>query len=180
MVTFFQRVRNTFTPTERSQWMREWLQPWLGLDSSDRSIDQLHWDADFVLSNSSCRYPWNFFVHDGKSSASSGKGVGYTSVIKLLDGNVLGKGYRLYADNIYTSPTLFSEMLKNSIFACGTLSHNSNLSKVNDLGERSERGSIRWSQKGPLLFVKWRDAREVLMCSTIHKAFTDNSVSRHT
>lgn len=122
MVTFFQRVRNTFTPTERSQWMREWLQPWLGLDSSDRSIDQLHWDADFVLSNSSCRYPWNFFVHDGKSSASSGKGVGYTSVIRLLDGNVLGEGYRLYGDNIYTSPTLFSEMLKNSIFAWGTLS----------------------------------------------------------
>ncbi|XP_059354143.1 uncharacterized protein LOC132092088 [Carassius carassius] len=132
----------------------------------------------FVLVDSSCGYTWNFFVYEGKTSTSSGKGAGYDSVMRLLDHKVLGKGYRLYMDNFYTSPTLFLDLLQNGILACGTLRHSSSLPKVNDLSRRSELGSIRWCRQGPLLFIKWMDAREVLMCSSIHKAFTGDTVTR--
>ncbi|XP_016317158.1 uncharacterized protein LOC107669448 [Sinocyclocheilus anshuiensis] len=133
----------------------------------------------FVLADSSCGYTWNFFVYEGKTSTSSGKGAGYDSVMRLLDHKVLGKGYRLYMDNFYTSPTLFLDLLQNGILACGTLRHTSSLPKANDLSGRSELGSIRWYRQGPLLFVKWMDAREVLMCSSVHKAFTGDTVTRN-
>ncbi|XP_048063742.1 mucin-5AC-like [Megalobrama amblycephala] len=134
----------------------------------------------FVLADSSCGYTWNFFVYEGKTSTSSGKGVGYDSVIRLVDHKALGKGYRLYTDNFYTSPTLFLDLLQNDILACGALRQTSSLPETNDLSGRSERGSVRWCRQGPLLFVKWMVAREVLMCSTIHKAFTGDSVTRNT
>ncbi|XP_026146228.1 chimeric ERCC6-PGBD3 protein-like [Carassius auratus] len=134
----------------------------------------------FVLADASCGYTWNFYVYEGKTSTSSGKGAGYDSVKRLLDHKVLGKGYRLYMDNFYTSPTLFLDLLQNGILACGMLRHASSLPKANDLSGRSELGSIRWCRQGPLLFVKWMDAREVLMCSSIHKAFTGDTVTRNT
>ncbi|XP_077075605.1 MAGUK p55 subfamily member 5b isoform X2 [Siphateles boraxobius] len=133
----------------------------------------------FVLADS-CGYTWNFFVYEGKTSTSLCKGVGYDSVMRLLDHKDLGKGYRLYTDNFYTTPTLFLDLLQNGILACGTLRQTSSLPETNDLNERSERGSIRWCRQGPLLFVKWMDMREVLMCSTIHKAFTEDTVTRNT
>ncbi|XP_051511237.1 piggyBac transposable element-derived protein 4-like isoform X1 [Myxocyprinus asiaticus] len=131
----------------------------------------------FVLADSSSRYTWNFFVYDGKSSMSTGKGVGYDAVMRLLDHELLGTGYRLYANNFYTSTTLFLDLWQNNILACGTLRHTSSLPEVSDVSRRAERGSIHWCRQGPLLFLKWMDMKEVVLCSTMHKAYVGDTIS---
>ena len=48
----------------------------------------------------------------------------------------------------------------------------------NALGKKAARGDMRWIREGSLLYVKWKDTRDVTMYSTIHKANSGQSVQR--
>ncbi|XP_055010857.1 piggyBac transposable element-derived protein 4-like [Boleophthalmus pectinirostris] len=134
----------------------------------------------FVLADSS-GYTVNFFIYDGKVGEPSGNGQSYDVVMRLLNSTKLGTGYKLYVDNYYTSPTLFRHLLKRKISACGTIrSTLRDYPKAtrNKMPPKAARGTIRWLRQKDLLFVKWFDAREVTICSTMHKASAKEFVKR--
>ncbi|KAI2652456.1 PiggyBac transposable element-derived protein 4 [Labeo rohita] len=105
----------------------------------------------FVLADSSNGYTMDFSVYTGKNNFPTGHGLSYDAVTSLLDSNVLGSG-----DNRKNCP-------RNA---------------ENSLSKKSARGSIRWIRDGPLVFVKWMDTQEVSVCSTIHSAYTGDTVQR--
>lgn len=155
------------------------------------SLKQYHRDKPtkwgyklFVLADSRLGYTWDFFIYEGKSPTTQNpqnKGLSYESVVALVNPSVLGTGYKLYVDNFYTSPMLFRDLLEKRIFACGTIRSNRigfPQTTENKLPRKAPRGSIRWIRDDKLLFVEWKDTREVMMCSSFHSANGNQTVQR--
>ncbi|XP_057182270.1 piggyBac transposable element-derived protein 4-like [Triplophysa rosa] len=128
----------------------------------------------FVLADSLSGYTWDFFVYEGKSDTKQGKGVGYDTVMRLVNEKSLGTGYKLFVDNFYTTPMLFRDLLSKKILACGTVRAN----RIGRSTTAAPRGNIRWFRDDNLLLVEWKDRRNVLLCSTFHKAFNGDKVKR--
>uniref|UniRef100_A0A3B1IMT6 PiggyBac transposable element-derived protein 4-like n=1 Tax=Astyanax mexicanus TaxID=7994 RepID=A0A3B1IMT6_ASTMX len=105
----------------------------------------------------------------------------YECVMSLINKRYLGSGYHVYMDSLFTSPKLFKDLIACKIGACGM--YRESISDCphdadNALTRTSPRGKYRWIRDGSLLFVKWMDKHEVSVCSTIHRAFTGDTVQR--
>ncbi len=99
----------------------------------------------------------------------------------LLPFDVLSEGYTMYTDNFYTSPALVQDLVRKLIGCCRTIRRNRvgfPQTQANDLPKKAERGDLRWIRRSNLLLVKWMDTREVTMCSSVHEAFTGQTVRR--
>ncbi|KAM9459840.1 piggyBac transposable element-derived protein 4-like [Salvelinus alpinus] len=83
----------------------------------------------------------------------------------------------LYSSIVEACKTYFQPAQNLSIDERMVASNNT-CTKVNDMPKRAERGAMRWIREDGLLFVKWMDTREVVMCSTIHKSFNGDHVAR--
>ncbi|XP_056092191.1 piggyBac transposable element-derived protein 4-like isoform X2 [Rhinichthys klamathensis goyatoka] len=135
----------------------------------------------FALTDCTSGYTWDFFIYEGKSCSSQSEGLSYESVMALVDENMLGSGYKLFVDKFYTSPTLFSDLLCKKVWACGPVwANRAGFPKttVNRLSRTAPRGTMRWIRDDELLFVEWKDSKEVQMCSTFHKAYEGDTVQK--
>ncbi|XP_033953453.1 piggyBac transposable element-derived protein 4-like [Pseudochaenichthys georgianus] len=159
------------------------------LDSKAKTVITLYMKAKptkwgfklFALTDSKNGYTVDFSVYTGKSDICSGHGLSYDVVMSLVHAGYLGTGYHIYMDNFYTSPKLFTALHALKFGACGTYRENGKdcpRTQTNALTAKSKRGSLRWIREGPLVFVKWMDNREVSVCSTIHEAYSGNTVQR--
>ena len=109
-------------------------------------------------------------------------GLSY-DVVQRLKRTYICQGYRLFIDNFYTSTTLLTALYANNTVACGTVRENRRgfpKTKVNCMPRNAPRGTIRRIQNAELLFVKWKDTREVGTLSTVHKACGNDTVHRKT
>lgn len=138
----------------------------------------------FVLADLKNGYTVDFSVYTGKRGIPSEHGLSYDVVMSLVQPGYLGTGYHIYMDSFYTSPALFRALHERRFAACGPYKENRKSCRdcprttVNALTKTSEKGSIRWIRDGPIVYVKWMDAREVSICSTIHTAHSDKTVQR--
>lgn len=79
----------------------------------------------------------------------------------------LNKGYSLYVDNYYTSPTLFDELCAEDTSCVGTVRTNrKEVPKALKL--KLKRGDTVFRQRNNLLAMKWVDKRDVCMLTTKH------------
>lgn len=133
----------------------------------------------FTLTDSSNGYVVDFVAYTGKERFLAGRGLSYDAVTSLVNRSFLGSGYHVFMDDFYTSPKLFMDLHSERFGACGAYrEHRKGCPRTtsNALTKKLGRGAIRWIRDGPLVFVKWMDMEEVSVCSTIHAAFTGDTV----
>ena len=123
----------------------------------------------WVRADSTNGYISQFQVYAGKVHNATEKHLG-ERVVKNLTRTLVGKYYTIYCDNYFTSIKLFDDLLKDCIYACGTL-------RTNRVGYPTEfkrhlkkglpkRGDCLQTQKEGKVFSLWQDNRLVNVLST--------------
>ncbi|XP_042875839.1 piggyBac transposable element-derived protein 4-like [Penaeus japonicus] len=153
----------------------------------DESLWKFHGRLRFVTFNKNKRARFGLKVY--KLSASTGPSSGYTSCFRIYTGqdkstvpastkavldllemsSSMGKGYCVFVDNWYTSPSLFHILQSRRTNAVGTV-RVSRKWMPRDLTVK-RRGDVDYrSSNTGLLALQWRDRNVVTMLSTVHNA----------
>ena len=85
------------------------------------------------------------------------------------------KGYHVYFDNFYTSPTLCKRLFTLGFGSCGTVRLDRRGIPVTFKQATPNKGDITTYQDGNILGLKWKDKRYVSVLSTLHD---DSMVSK--
>lgn len=125
----------------------------------------------WVLADAANGYVWNWKLYTGKEDDSlpSSLGLAHRVVLDLLDDDRLtNKGYHVYMKNFYTSPALFRDLREKQFEACGTIRYNRAGIPEDIRSAKLKKGESHFSRDDSLLYMKWKDKRDVLMLSTFH------------
>ena len=123
----------------------------------------------FMLCDSSNGYCSCFEMYHGSQENQSDRGKIYYLVMRLIN-PYLGKGHKLYVDNYYTSPILFHDLCQHQIGACGTMRINRKGVPADLKTAKLKKGESLAMTNGTLQLLKWRDKRDIHMCTTVHTA----------
>ncbi|KAM3940653.1 LOW QUALITY PROTEIN: piggyBac transposable element-derived protein 4-like [Leptodactylus fuscus] len=127
----------------------------------------------YKLCESASGYTYRFRIYQGKDTkidppeCPSFLRVSAKIVWDLLH-PLLDQGYHLYLDNFYTSVALFNSLASRNTAVCGTVRKNQRGLPKTLLGQTLRRGESRAQCTSNVLYVKYKDKREVLVLTTIH------------
>ena len=125
----------------------------------------------WVLADSTNGYTWGWQLYTGKEDGRMEHGLAHRVVMQLVDDERLeGKGYVVFTDNFYTSPSLFQDLAEKGFGACGTARRDRRGIPVCIRNVKLTRGQVRSRRDDGVLALKWRDKRDVLMLSTYHNS----------
>ena len=130
----------------------------------------------FVLCEAKTGYVWKSVLYTGKELTEhldetyNGYHYQATKVVLRLVNNLLGKGYRLFIDNYYTSYEITSCLLQNKTDSVGTLRRDrKHLPKaVTDKNLKLKVGErkVRYESKTGIMCTRWKDKKDVFTMST--------------
>ncbi|KAJ8961067.1 hypothetical protein NQ314_005997 [Rhamnusium bicolor] len=89
-------------------------------------------------------------------------------VFELME-NYLDKGYKLFTDNFYNSVSLTKQFTAKKTYICGTLRSNRKGNSKDLVKKKLKTGELVWCRHDSVVLCKWRDKREVLTISNMHK-----------
>ncbi|XP_038071966.1 piggyBac transposable element-derived protein 4-like [Patiria miniata] len=118
-------------------------------------------------------YTWNLKIYTGQDKSDT---PASTKIVLDLNADLLGKGYTVFLDNWFSSPSLFLELHSHKTNVVGTVRKNrKDMPKdLCDLQLRKGEVAYRSSDKG-LLALVWKDKKDVRMLSTMHTAAMGDS-----
>lgn len=122
-------------------------------------------------------YLWNSYVYldkepDGRAADRllvNRLGMSGAVIPRLME-NLLEKGYHVYADNWYTSETLFAYLSEHDKAACGTARKNRLKLPAAFTSPNPPKGEHRFRRHENMLAVRFNDKKEIYFLSTTHKA----------
>ena len=129
----------------------------------------------FDLCESATGYIWNFVVYTGGDSKYNEQYRELpiaAQIVCTLCNPLFGKGYCLYTDNFYMSPSLADILVSKQTDFVGTLRLN-----CRDVPQKVKEAKLNKTEivvafKNKTMVLKWKDKRDVTVLSTIH----DNSM----
>ena len=121
----------------------------------------------WALADSKLGYIYNWKLYCGKEEEQGREPLGERVVVEMLSG-LENKGYHVYFDNFYTSPTLCKRLLTLGFGSCSTVRVDRRGIPVTFKKATPNKGDITTYQDGNILGLKWKDKRYVSVLSTIH------------
>ena len=123
----------------------------------------------WVRSDSKTGYMCDFEVYTGRQGGTAEVGLG-GNVVRRLSRDLVGTYCHLYMDNFFSGIPLFTSLLDDGIYACGTFRTNRkwfprDLLPFTKAGLPT-RGDYRWRQDGNLVAMVWQDSKPVVVLST--------------
>jgi hypothetical protein len=118
------------------------------------------------IADSTNGYMLNVNLYRGENTCNE-QNISYNCVMKLLERCYLEKVHYLYMDSYFSSPKLFEDLIKQNIFSIGMIRNNRKglLSKFKTL-ELEHNESVTY-QKGNLMYMAWKDKKNITLLSTI-------------
>jgi len=118
-------------------------------------------------------YTYDMKVYLGKDRQRMAQHMTAThATVRELTRKIVGRGHKLYMDNLFSYPELFDDLVKKQVYCCGTV-RPKRRGMPQDLRPKTTKlktGDIRVSTRADLTAILWRDKRDVCMLTNIHNA----------
>ena len=111
-------------------------------------------------------YLWNSFVYLGKTTINENqhqleRRIGKSGVVVTsLLSDLLGMGYKLFIDNLYTSEALFHYLYENKTCAVETVRKNQLKLPKSVTNKKLGRGQFTFRRKENMLVVRYQDKKD--------------------